>query len=146
MYIKTMAGLLIVVSCYLIGERISFQYMRRTQLLTQFRVAFHQLESYVVYKALPMTESFQALGNEPSMSGHFFAACGADLSELSYSSLYEVWNKNVCTVLAETALQDTDLAVIDDFGKTLGVMGRENHKDYFSLLFMQLDEQIGDAA
>lgn len=124
---KLLGACLILLATTWIGFEISRSYRDRPKQIRQLRSALSLLETEIGYGIRPLAQACHEISlrsEEPI--GQIFGQSAKHLKNLDGISTYQCFEKAIEQVWKQTALKESEKAILLDFSSTLGISDRED--------------------
>jgi stage III sporulation protein AB len=146
MLIKLVTSSVIVVGCTLLGIAYANRFSQRTQLLQQFQAGLQQLETHILYTAMPLPEAFFHAGRSIGGNvGAFFMTLSDEIHNKRGAPFEKIWKETFHSVEGFAFLNQEDYELFEQMAPGLGMTDRENQKKNFALVQYRLKDQIKKA-
>ena len=144
--LKLLGSVIIVVSCGLAGLLKARTYIRRPNELRCLQSALQILETEISYAASPLAKAFHSVAVccEKNVAS-LFRSASRELLSMSGQTAGEAWNKALAVFYPQTALTQSDLSILRNFGSTLGISDREDQIKHLRLTQEQLKAETEKA-
>jgi len=140
--IKALGAVMLVAAFSLVGLSVAENFRRRPQELRELLTALQLLETEVMYGAVPLPD---ALARIEQFSGgpirELFAGVRRSLCSGQGRTAGEAWHASLAAVFPGSALTDTDRAILDNFGCSLGISDRDDQVKHIALAREQLKRE-----
>lgn len=136
--LKLFAASLVVFSTSVAGFSVAKGFRDRPRQLRALQSVLQGLATEIAYGATPLPEAFLRLGRasrQPIAS--LFLAAAAALAEPGATAEL-AWRQGVLQLAGNSALQETDLAILGQLGSLLGLSDRSDQERHLSLAVQQL--------
>ncbi|KYO65826.1 stage III sporulation protein SpoIIIAB [Thermovenabulum gondwanense] len=142
MWFKIIGGLLILFSSSSIGFIVAKYYGERPKLLRQLQNALSMLETEINYSNSPLPEALRnvALRCDKDVS-FLFSKTKEYINSTEGLTAAEAWEKALKAFSRTKSLNETDMEILDAFGKYLGTSDREDQINKLRLTLSQLRSQ-----
>ncbi|MFO7264167.1 MAG: stage III sporulation protein AB [Bacillaceae bacterium G1] len=136
---------LVLISATAIGFIYARRYADRPLQIRHLQSAFEMLETDVMYRMEPLSESFRRIGRTiPPPVGQLFVRAAAELEKGDGSPTERCWSKAVQACWPDTALKEKEQEVLLQFGHTLGSSDRDHQVKHIRALIrhLQVEEAL----
>ena len=144
--LKLLGSVIIVSTCGMAGLLKARNYTRRPKELRYLQSALQILETEIAYAASPLVKAFHSVAAccEKNVAG-LFRSASYELLRMSGQTAGEAWDKALAVFYPQTALTQSDLSILRNFGSTLGISDREDQIKHLRLTQEQLKAEIEKA-
>lgn len=132
MIVKVICGAIIILSCSLIGIRLSDCMHKRVRSLSALLAAIGHIESCIETVRMPLTEIYKTLAEKNGVIGEFFSKVLPG----------ESWNKHIDIF---SGLSPQDKTIICNLSQKLGAYESERQLDEIRLTKSMLTDALGKA-
>ncbi|MDD3653713.1 MAG: stage III sporulation protein SpoIIIAB [Desulfotomaculaceae bacterium] len=140
--LKMIGAMLVVTASGFCGLSVAGNYQRRPRELRSLRAALQMLETEISYGATFLPEALrQVAGRCDQATAVLFSEAAAELSRMSGVTAAEAWDKALRKYYPRTALKPGDLAVLQNFGASLGISDRQDQIKHLHLAMEQIDNE-----
>ncbi|MEW6424231.1 MAG: stage III sporulation protein SpoIIIAB [Bacillota bacterium] len=144
--LKLVGALVIILSCGLIGVMIARSYSLRPADLRNLQAALQMLETEINYAATPLAEALRSIAARADKRvTPLFASALAELRTTPGCTAREAWEKALKTFYPQTALLKSDLAILSNLGRALGISDRQDQTRHLRLAIDQIGAEIDRA-
>ncbi|MGI6705467.1 MAG: hypothetical protein ACOX6S_04140 [Clostridia bacterium] len=146
MLIKLVTSSVIVIGCTLIGIVYANRFSQRSQLLQQFQIGIQQLETHILYTAMPLPEAFFYAGRSIGGNvGAFFMTLSDEIHKRRGAPFEKIWRETFHSMEVFSYLNQEDYELFEQMVPGLGMTDQENQKKNFALIQYRLKNQIEKA-
>lgn len=130
---RILGGLLICLSCSLLGLYFGDKGARRAAVLLEFKRTLLMLKSEIKYATCPLPQAFKRISARTTAPFcNFYSQIGDKLNE---SSAAEAWE----TVLQDLRLAKEDFAITSGLGRALGSIDASAQASAIDMTILQLE-------
>ncbi len=146
MIIKGILSIAIIGLSTLIGYLISMNYEYRIKQLSAFIYSIKIMEAEMNYSKNFLMDIIKKLSSSNEKVVSCFYSNMEDLLRQSYGNDFStLWSASVDLSFETSALSNSDIKIIKDFGKNLGKIDLENQQKIFDYFYKRLDFQMEEA-
>ena len=144
--LKLLGSVIIIASCGMAGLLKARIYTRRPNELRCLQSALQILETEIAYAASPLAKAFHSVAVccEKKVAV-LFRSASQELLSMSGQTAGEAWDKALAVFYPQTALSQSDLSILRNFGSTLGISDREDQIKHLRLTQEQLKAETDKA-
>lgn len=144
--LKLMGSLVIIFSFGLIGVFIARSYALRPEELRSLQAALQMLETEIAYAATPLADALLSLSARADQRVRpLFAYALKELSATPGCTAQEAWDKALKNFYPQTALTKSDLVILGNLGRALGISDRQDQVRHLRLASEQIGAEIARA-
>ena len=142
MWIKLIGGVMVIISCSMIGFLVAETYKYRPKTLRNLQVALSMLETEINYGHSPLPKAFRSIGNkcEKDVAELFFMTA-KNVSSREGFTAGEAWEKALKDFYNSSHITETDYEILMAFGKYLGSTDKEDQIKNIKLTLTNLKQQ-----
>ena len=140
MVLRTLGGLLILISGSLIGWLISLQYSKRIVQLQQLQLALNIFETEISYTQKILADTLQTIGeklDEPLAI--LFKNTARKLTTNQSQLFFEIWQQELQNNQQLNCLSPTDNKILKEWGQQLGISGITGQQNINKLTVKRLE-------
>jgi len=142
MILRIIGGVLVCLSCGLLGLYMGNRGVRRAEILTEFKRTLLLLKSEIEYAVHPLPQAFLSISRRAAWPfGDFYARAGEELAAGSLI-LDEAWEAGLAALTGSQMTRE-DLAVIDGLGKALGSIDVDVQLAAIDMAISAVDDMVG---
>ncbi len=146
--VKLIGSVLILISGFLIGNKIKKQYQTRRNILKQFQESLKYADDAIVIENMLLEDVMRKCSNKffPLEKGNDLWNIAADKLKENYGSFEGAWTK-ACDVYFEemSFLNELDCDCIKDIGKALGIASVQRQSLHIQNVIKRLSELENEA-
>lgn len=143
--IRAIGAALVVASCAGIGFRIASNYRRRPAELRMLSQAVRLLQSEIEYRFTPLPDALVDVARRtPAPVDALFRTAG-EMLRTTEASVVDAFVHGIAVCAPRSVLLPQDFAIIEEFGKTLGISDRVHQSQQIAVTLTQLSTQEADA-
>ena len=144
MILKIAGGVLLILSCWLVGYCMALNLKIRKQSLQDVKVALLEFKNQIAYAGVSLSEAFAEVAAQirvpaSGLFDEFSRNVGGD------KPVPEVWNGAVDSVSEHLSLNPDDKRLIQDFGKMLGNSDMDGQISNIEMTIERLEIQIKES-
>jgi stage III sporulation protein AB len=144
--LKLISSLLIITSCGLIGVLIARNYSLRPDELRSLQVALEMLETEIAYAATPLAEALQSLAARADKRlSPLFEYILIEFRSTPGCTAQEAWAKALKNFYPQTALRKSDLVILSNLSRALGISDRQDQTKHLRLAIKQVGAELARA-
>lgn len=142
MWLKLMGGVMVVVSCSMIGFIIAGNYKYRPKALRNLQVALSMLETEINYGHSPLPEALRSISKKCEKDvAELFIMTAKYLSSREGLTAGEAWEKSLKDFYNNSYITDNDYEILMAFGKYLGSTDKQDQIKNIKLALNNLRQQ-----
>lgn len=143
--VKWIGALLFISMSTWIGFDWSNRLSQRPKQIRQLKNALQILEAEMLYSQMPLREAFNNISMQiPTPTNLFFYRLVKELDNNTIN-LHQVWSKSIEVFSDISALHESELDILNQFGRTLGQHDYEQQKKHIYLTLTHLDRELEEA-
>lgn len=144
--LRLAGSLVIIFGCGLIGMFNARNYSQRPEELRHLQSALQMLVTEITYAATPMAEAFRSIAARcDKRVSILFEYILAELGSCPGCTAHEAWEKALRKFYIRTTLAKSDLAILSNLGKALGISDRQDQTRHLLLAIEHLGVEIQSA-
>jgi len=144
--IKVILFIGIFISSTYLGFSFSQVFIKRYENLKELQKLIIFMENQVLYVNTPLPEAIEATSaKETGVWRDVFLMISKDLRENNVDDVHEAFTKSLELYKNQLYLKNSDIDIILNFSKSLGVSGIFGQEKIFSLFLSNIKEQINEA-
>lgn len=142
MLFKLAGGLMVIISCSMIGFLMAGYYQTRPKILRNLQTAISMLETEINYGHSPLPEALRNIAQKSDKEvSKLFLNAMKYISERSGLTASEAWEKALADFSPDSSLITVDIEILTNFGKYLGVTDIQDQIKNIKLTLTQLRQQ-----
>lgn len=143
---KLAGALVIILSCGLTGMLIARTYSLRPAELRSLQTALQMLETEISYAATPLAEALHSLAaRSDRLVAPLFGYVLTELRTTPGCTAHEAWEKALKRFYPQTSLRKSDLVILSNLGKALGISDRQDQARHLRLAREQIGAELSQA-
>src|SRR5699024_10903840 len=142
---KWIGALLIVGATTWLGFLFSRRLAERPKQIRTMIVAMQMMEAEMTYSKLPLYKLFESVSEkleQPYKS--FFQSLSSELKG-DVALFHKLWEREVMILLHNSVLKKVDVAILNEFGKTIGQYTIHEQQKQIQLALTYLNRQLDEA-
>jgi stage III sporulation protein AB len=142
MLLKMIGGIMVIISCSMIGFLMAGSYCQRPRVLRNLETALSMLETEINYGHSPLPEALESISKkcEKEVSSLFLKT--AKIMRLREGlTADEAWEKTLKEFSCSSFLSNSDIEILVSFGRYLGSTDREDQIKNIKLTLTNLKQQ-----
>ncbi len=144
--IKVLSSILIIFSCWFLGNSIANTYLERVQNIRQLQNCLQILESEIIYLSTPLPYALENVFMKGDKRvSYIFKDIKNRLVTNRNSDVLESFNYVLNSDNLGLNLKKDDIQILLNLGRVLGSSDREDQQKYFKSLGVQFSKQEKDA-
>lgn len=142
---KLLGAIFIILGTTWVGFEIAKKLSERPRQLRHLKSALQSLEAEIMYGLSPLSEACQSLAKQlPKPISYIFERFSYYLQKQE-ESVDRAWAQSLQETWHLTALLETELEIMQQFGTTLGQHDKENQQKHIRLTIAHLEREEQDA-
>ncbi|HHY70158.1 MAG TPA: stage III sporulation protein AB [Thermoanaerobacterales bacterium] len=142
MWLKLTGGVMVVISCSMMGFIIAGNFKYRPKTLRNLQVALSMLETEINYGHSPLPEALKSISKKCEKDvAELFVITAKNLSSRNGLTANEAWEKSLKDFYINSYITDNDYEILMAFGKYLGSTDKQNQIKNIKLTLDNLRQQ-----
>lgn len=127
MWMKMVGGIMVVVSCSMIGFLIANMFRYRPKILRNLQVAMSMLEAEISYGYSPLPDALKRIGRKCEKGvAELFIKAAKNISSREGLTASEAWERSLKDFYNNSYITNNDYEILMAFGKYLGSTDKED--------------------
>jgi len=141
--LRLLGSSVIIFSCGLIGMFAARNYSQRPEELRHLQSALQMLVTEITYAATPMMEALRSIAaRSDKRVAILFEYVLAELGSNPGCTAHEAWERALQKFYIRTALSKSDLSILSNLGKALGISDRQDQTRHLHLAIEHLGAEM----
>jgi stage III sporulation protein AB len=141
-WLKLTGGVMVVISCSMMGFIIAGNFKYRPKTLRNLQVALSMLETEINYGHSPLPEALKSISKKCEKDvAELFVITAKNLSSRNGLTANEAWEKSLKDFYINSYITDNDYEILMAFGKYLGSTDKQNQIKNIKLTLDNLRQQ-----
>ncbi|MCR4430724.1 MAG: stage III sporulation protein SpoIIIAB [Tepidanaerobacteraceae bacterium] len=142
MFFKFSGGLMVIISCSMIGFIIAGYYQKRLQILKSLQATISMLETEINYGHSPLPEALRNIVQKGDKEvSKLFLNTMKYISDGSGYTADEAWEKALKGFIFDSNLNNEDIKILTNFGKYLGATDLQDQIKNIKMTLTRLHQQ-----
>ncbi len=143
MVLKLTGAVIVIINGFLLGNYYGMQIARRLSALRQIYLCMQLLKHEIVYQHATLSEAFSHVKRHSIEQMSDWLSCLlAGIQIRNGTRFDEIWNEALEVLKRDTALTQSDLEVLSEFGSNLGYLNLSLQEERITYYMILLEKRI----